>query len=148
MPGEAGNSLIPALRRVWRWTPVRYVVGTAIAMVTGYAVPWVKSRTDEATVAEHVKRATVAPDKPPVLERVRALEERGFALEQRVRELEAAEREVRRQLVGYLAADSESRRERKAAAADAARRLYDELVRGGLPPRAAALQVLNSPVPR
>lgn len=143
-----GRSLYPALERVWRWPPVKYLAGAALAMLTGTAIPWVNSRADEAFVLEQLKHATAEDTKPPILERVRALEERTFAQEQRLRALELAEKEIRRQLVGYLAADAEPRRERKAGAAEAVRKMYDDLVRDGLTPKAAALQVLNSPVPR
>lgn len=141
---EEGRSLYPALERVARWGPVRYLLGAALAVLTGIAVPWVQSRIDRDSVENLVNER----GKPSTLERVRVLEERYFAQEQRVRALETAEREMRRQLVGYLAADAEQRKERKAGAADAARKMYDELVASGMQPRAAALHVLQSPVPR
>lgn len=139
-----GRSLYPAIERVVRWGPVRYLLGAALAVLTGVAVPWVQSRIDRDSVENLVNER----GKPSTLERVRVLEERYFAQEQRVRELERAEREIRRQLVGYLATDAEPKRERKAGAADAARKMYDEFVASGMQPRAAALQVLQSPVPR
>lgn len=138
------TSLYPAIERVWRWTPVRYLMGALLALCTGVAVPWVQSRVDRAFVESAVNER----GKPSTLERVKALEERGFAQEQRLRELQGAEREIRRQLVGYLAADAETRKERKAGAAAAARSMYDELVRDGMTPRTAALQVLNTAPPR
>lgn len=141
---QEGQSLYPALERVWRWTPVRYLVGAACALCTGYAVPWVQSRVDRDFVESSVNER----GKPSTLERVKVLEERTFAQEQRIRELELAEREIRRQLVGYLAADAEQNPKRKAGAADAARRIYDDLVRNGLTAKAAALQVLGTAPPR
>lgn len=127
---------------------MRYLAGVALAVLTGCVVPWIRSRVGDESVLEYVRRATESPGLPPILERVRALEERLFHLEQRVRELEGAERDVRRQLCGFLAADAEPRRERKAEAAANARRVYDDLVGSGLTPKAAALQVLSTPPPR
>lgn len=94
-----------------------------------------------APVYEHVKRD--ARDA-----HAHALEDWVRDLEHRVSELERGEVEIRRQLLGYIAAETEPRVEHKGEAAADARRMYDELVGHGLSPKAAAVQVLSTPPPR
>jgi hypothetical protein len=144
---DPGASIYPALERVWRWPPVRYVGLTLLALSSGPATLWVKSRASVDDVAEHVKVQTVQPGKPPTFERLAALEERGFALEQRVRELERADIETRTQLVGFLAADAEPNRARKAASARAARDAFKSALDDGLKARDAWARVLQTEIP-
>lgn len=115
--------------------------GSAALALLAACDPPLLPRPVVAAPYEHVKRS--ARDA-----RAHALEDWARDLESRVAELERAELEMRRQLLGYIAAEIEPRADYKGRAAADARRLYDELVGHGMTPKAAAVQVLSTPPPR